>query len=179
MIVRFQWILCVSALLLSCAAFGQERTPAEHMKRDVGDWNVEIRMYTAPGADPIVSRGVETNIMIGSKWLIGHFEGEIMGAQFEGSRRTGFDPKKKIYVMSWVDSTSAYPTEAEGAWNEQTQTMTLTGTGKDPFGNDMKTKMTAVYHRDGSRTTTMYRLANGDAVKMMEFRYTRPDDAPR
>lgn len=116
--------------------------------------------------------------MLGDLWLIGRFKGDIMGGSFEGSRQTGFDPRKKKFVASWVDSKNPYPAHTEGDWNENTQTMTLIGSGKGPSGNEVKTRMVATYNKDGSRTSTMYANINGEEMKLMEFHYTRVDDKP-
>ena len=80
------------------------------MKRDVGAWNVVIKMFGDPSGEPAVGKGTETNVMLGDLWLIGRFKGDIMGASFEGLRQTGFDPEKKKFVASWVDSKTPYPT---------------------------------------------------------------------
>src|SRR5262245_15203900 len=139
--VRIMRIFGLAAIISASPASAQEVDAAKQMKRDVGDWNVVIKMFGDPSGQPAVGKGTETNAMLGDLWLIGRFKGDIMGGSFEGSRRTGFDPEKKKFVASWVDSKSPYPAQTEGDWNEKTQTMTLIGTGKSPSGNEGKIKM--------------------------------------
>src|SRR5262245_29860641 len=176
--MRMMQYLVLAALLFTSLASAQDVNAAKQMKRDVGAWNVVIKMLGDPSGQPAVSKGTETNVMLGDLWLIGHFKGNIMGSNFEGLRQTGFDPEKKTFVASWVDSTSPYVTRLEGSWNEKTQTMTSTGTGKGKQGNEMKATMVVTYNKDGSRTSTMYAIMNGQSVKMMEFHYIRTDDKP-
>jgi Protein of unknown function (DUF1579) len=178
MIVRILQSFAVAAFLSASLASAQEVDAAKQMKRDAGAWNVVIKMFGDPSVEPAVSKGTETNFMLGDRWLISHFKGDIMGTNFEGLRQTGFDPEKKKFVGSWVDSMSPYSTHIEGNWNEKTQTMTSMGAGKNPLGNEMKTKMVATYDKDGSRTFAMYATMNGDEMKMMEFHYTRADRKP-
>src|SRR5262245_32672369 len=171
--LRIVQSFAVAALLSARPASAQDIDAAKQMKRDVGAWNVVIRMFGDPSRAPTVSKGTESKFMLGDTWLISHFKGEIMGTTFEGLRQTGFDPEKKKFVASWVDSTSRYPTHMEGTWDDNSQTMTLIGTGKGPSGNEMKTKMVVTYSNDGSHTSTMYGMTQGQEMKMMEFHYTR------
>jgi hypothetical protein len=175
MIMRLMRLFALTALLQGNVASAQDASAAKQMKRDVGAWNVVIKMFVDPSGQPAVSKGTETNVMLGDMWLIGRFKGDIMGSNYEGLRQTGFDPEKKMFVMSWVDSTSPYATRMEGSWDEKKQTLTSTGTGKGKQGNEMKSTMVVTYNKDGSRTSTMHGIINGKAVKMMEFHYTRAD----
>ncbi len=143
------------------------------LKADVGTWDAEVKMFTPGNPEPEVSKGTETNIMLGDMWLISHFKGSAMGSEFQGCGQTGFDPDKKKYVGTWVDSMSPHAMTMEGTWDEATRTLTNLGTGKDPAGNEMKTKMTSVYNKDGSRTFTMYGLMDGQEMKFMEIHYTK------
>ena len=178
MIVRILQSFAVAAILSVRLAYAQDVDAAKQMKRDVGAWNIVIKMFVDPSGKPAVGKGVETNFMLGDLWLIGRVKGDIMGGSFEGLRQTGFDPEKKKFVASWVDSKTPYSTHMEGDWDEKTQTMTLIGTDKGPSGNEVKTKMVVTYNKDGSRTFTMYAIMNGKEMKMMECHYTRVDDKP-
>src|SRR5215813_7787772 len=178
MIIRMTQFFGLTVFLHGSLACAQDVNAAKQLKRDVGTWNVVFKMFGDPSGAPAVSKGTETNVMLGDMWLIGQFKGEIMGMNFEGLRQTGFDPEKKTFVLSWVDSTSPYATRMEGSWNEKTQTMTSAGTGKSKQGNEMKSTMVTTYNKDGSRTSTMYALINGKSVKLMEFHYTRTEDKP-
>src|SRR5262245_43816852 len=124
MIERVIQSLVVTTFLSAGLASAQDIDAAKQMRRDVGTWNVVIKMFGDPSGAPAVSKGTETIFMLGDMWLISHFKGEIMGTSFEGLRQTGFDPEKKKFVASWIDSTSRYPTHAEGTWHEKTRTMT-------------------------------------------------------
>jgi|SRR5262245_21141854 len=173
MIVRISQLFAVAVFLSARLAPAEDLDAAKQMKRDVGAWNVVIKMFGDSSGAPTVSKGTETNFMLGDMWLISHFKGEIMETRFEGLRQIGFDPKKTIFVASWVDSTSPYSTHTEGTWDDKSQTMTLIGTGKGLSGNEMKTKILVVYNEDGSHTSTMYGITQGQEMKMMEFHYTR------
>jgi hypothetical protein len=112
--------------------------------------------------------------MLGDMWLISHFQGTFFDMPFSGCGQFGFNPDSKKYVGTWVDSMSPFAMTMEGTFDESTKTMTQFGTGKDPAGNEMKSKSTVVYNQDGSRTFTMFAPAAEDQwMKIMEIRYTK------
>src|SRR5262245_25620780 len=151
MIKRMMQFFGLTLFMHASLASAQDANAAKQMKREVGTWSVLIKMFGDPSAEPAVSKGTETNVMLGDMWLIGQFKAEIMGLNFEGLRQTGFDPEKKTFVASWVDSTSPYATRMEGIWDEKTQTMTLAGRGKAKQGNEIRSTMVVTYNEDGSR----------------------------
>ncbi|HMP79142.1 MAG TPA: DUF1579 domain-containing protein [Pirellulaceae bacterium] len=175
--MKFQMLGCavVVAWLFSAASWAQDGSDAmERFKGHVGTWNAEIRMYGDPSGDPQVSKGTETNVMLGSMWLISHFKGDMMGMEFEGSSQLGYNPDTKKYVGTWVDSMSPYAMSTEGTWDERTKTLTQIGTGKDETGSEMRMKMTTAENSDGSRLFTMYMPGpDGEEFRVMEIHYTK------
>lgn len=174
---------CAGLVLVLGASIGAAQEPPkemEHFKTDVGTWDAEISTLNPadPNAKPEISKGSETNFLMGGMWLISHFKGEMMGMPFEGSGQFGFNPESKKYAGTWVDTMSPFAMTVEGTWDEKTQTMTQMGTGKDPAGNEQKLKLTTVYNKDGSRLFTINALLpDGSAMKMMEIKYTRSKQA--
>ena len=110
MIVRIMKLFGLVAVLSASLASAQDVDAVKQMKRDVGVWNVAIKMFGDPSGKPAVGKGTETNDMLGDLWLINRIKGDIMGGSCEGLRQTGFDPEKKKFVASWVDSKTPYPT---------------------------------------------------------------------
>jgi hypothetical protein len=173
-ILRYATVALFLFAGLSQAQQPQAPEEMKHLKAEVGTWNAEIRMYGDPSGEPQVSKGTETNFMLGDMWLISHFKGEMMGEKFEGSSQMGFNPDTKKYTGTWVDSMSPYAMSMEGSWDEKTKTLTQIGTGKDPSGNESKMKMTSVRKDDGSRLFTMFMQGpNGEDMKVMEIHYTK------
>jgi hypothetical protein len=175
-ISRIVSLIAFIAFFPAASVRAEEGDTAKLFKRDVGTWNVVVKMFADPNAEPTVSKGKETNFMLGDKWLISHFKGEIFGAAFEGSSQTGFDPKKKKIMGTWVDTMSPFPMQIEGTFDEKTQTLTTIGIGRDPAGNEAKTKMVTTYNKDGTRTFTMYGVMDGKEAKMMQLQYTKAEE---
>lgn len=163
----------IFGLVLSSIALGQSPDPLSIMKRDVGTWDCAVKFYMDSNGEPSVSKAVETNHMVGDLWLIGDFKGEMAGAPFHGSSQTGYDPKAKKFIGSWVDSASPYPAAMEGSYDAAKKTLTMIGTGKDPNGGDMKMKLVTVYKENDTRTMTMYVAAGEEWLRAMVVEYTR------
>ena len=169
-------IVSLSALVFAFFGTVEANDAAKLFKKDVGTWDCEVKVYSDPSSPPAVSKGVETNIMIGEHWLISHFKGSVMGADFEGSSQNGYDANTSKFIGTWIDSMSPHSMKTEGTWDEKTQTLTSSGVSKDPTGTEMKNKMTVVYKSDGTRNFTMFAIVNAAEVKMMEIKYTKAAD---
>jgi Protein of unknown function (DUF1579) len=106
-------LACLSlAWVLASFALAQEPSKPlpEHkiLASDEGTWDATIRMYAGgPDAEPSVSKGSEVNeVLPGGLWVLSKFEGEFGGMKFHGRGQFGFDPVKKKYVGTWLDSMS-------------------------------------------------------------------------
>ena len=131
-----------------------------------------------PDAEPTVSKGVEVNtVMPGGLWVLSKFQGDFGGMAFEGHGQFGYDPLKKKYVGSWIDSMSPSLSVLEGTYDAKTRTMTLVGDGVDPGTKAKYTqRMVTTSKDDGTRVFTLYMKFEGagdDEIKFMEVTYTK------
>lgn len=179
-------LVLLSGLALVCAAgLAQEKKagPQPEMPKpglehklladDVGTWDAVVEMRMAPGAPPETSKGIEKVSMLGGFWQVTDFESTMMGQPFKGHGLAGFDPAKKKYVWTWVDSMSSGLSIGEGTYDAQTKTLTGTMEGPGPDGKPMKLKETIVW-KDGGRVFTMAAPGpDGKDFTMMRIVYTR------
>ena len=143
---RAMFIPMAAGLLFAVPVLNaQDSAPSpEHkiLAMEEGVWDAEITM-TIPGQDSkdaAKSKGVETNRLLGGKWLISDFKGEFFGSSFEGHGVNGYDAKKGKYVGTWVDSMSQHIDLMEGTYDEKTKTLTLNADSVNPStGKPMKT----------------------------------------
>lgn len=177
-------------LALASRARAQEGGPpvprptAEHkvLTADAGAWDAEIKSYMeGPDAEPMVSRGTEVNtVMSGGLWLLSEFKGDFGGMPFEGRGQFGYDPIKKKYVGTWIDSMSPNLSVLEGHYDPKTRTMTYEGEGVDPATKSKYTqKMVTTSKDDNTRVFTLLMKSaetGGQEVKFMEVTYTRKKD---
>jgi hypothetical protein len=144
-----------------------------------GEWDADITL-TMPGPDGKVTtskaKGVETNRLLGGKWLISDFKGEFSNAPFEGHGQNGYDAKKGKYVATWVDTMSTHIDLMEGTYDEKTKTLTLNADSEEPTsGKPMKLRLETQFKDDGTRTFIEYAQMEGqkEFAKFMEITYTK------
>lgn len=178
-------LTCLAAWSLASTGTAQESPPIqkplpEHkiVAAAEGTWDATIRMYAAgPDAEPAVSKGSEVNEVVpGGLWLLSKFDGDFGGMKFQGRGQFGYDPVKKKYVGTWIDSLSTVLSVLEGEYDAKTKTMTYVGEGYDPAQKAKFTqKMVTTTKDDGSRVFTLYMKFEGQPaeVKFMEITYTK------
>jgi hypothetical protein len=150
----------------------------EAMAYEEGTWDADVSMWMSPDAEPMKSKAVEKNEMLGKMWLMSQFEGEFGGEKFTGRSAMGYDPIKKKYVGGWVDSMSPFMMRMEGDYEVGAHTLTMMGEGTDVMtGKPAKHKMVTQYEDDDKKTFTMYRQADSQGEdewqKTMEIKFTR------
>jgi len=153
------------------------RPTAEHdgMSRLEGTWDamVEVSMG-APGTAPQVSKGIETNRRCcGGLWLVTEFRNDAGSRAYEGHGLTGYDPSKKKYVSTWVDSDLTAPMISEGAYDATGGTLTMRGS-MTSRGKTMPWRSVQVWKDDDTRLVTMYmRGPDGKEAPGLKIAYTR------
>jgi hypothetical protein len=147
----------------------------EIFEQDLGVWDATVETVMEPGGKPNVSKGVETNTLLGGGlWMISDFQSEFLGAPFQGHGVTGYDPTKKKYVGTWVDSMSTGLTITEGTYDPQTKTMTARFEGPGPDGTMMKMRTVSQWKDDNTRVFTMYSPAGrSEEFAVMKITYKR------
>ena len=170
--------LSVSLFALSSAlAFAQEGPPMpglEHdlLKKDVGVWDATVEMFMAPGAAPALSKGTETVSMLGGFWQLGQFKAEMMGQPFEGLGTTGYDPAKRKYVGTWVDTMTPSIATVEATYDAAKKTMTGIMEGVGPSGERTKMRETTEWKDADNRVFTMYGQPGPDGKEPVAMRIT-------
>lgn len=141
-------------------------------KKDVGSWDVEIRVWQGPG-EPTVTKGKETDRMLGGFWLLTDFQGNMMGLDFKGHGVYSYDASKKQYVGTWIDSLSPNKMDMVGKYDKDKNTMTYEGMAPGPDGSPTKHVLKTTYHKDGTHDMTMHVKVGDQSIKVFEMKYTR------
>ncbi len=149
-------VLVSSPVLAQAPSMPQPGPEHEMLKKDVGTWDATVEMFTAPGAPPSVSKGTETASMLGGFWLLTEFKSEMMGQPFEGRGASGYDPTKKKYVGTWIDTMTPGYYTTEATYDAATKTMSSVMEGPDPSGQVTKTKATTEWKDADTRVFTIY-----------------------
>ena len=162
-------------LLIANNVVAQVPVPPEMdvFKEDVGEWDCEIKAWQGPG-EPTVTKGTESSRMMGGFWLISNFKGNLMGMDFEGHGTYGYDPEKKQYIGTWMDSLGPAPMHMVGSYDKETKTLSFVGEALGPDYKTMAKHTLSTCYKDSKRVMTMHvEPKGGDEFKMMEITYTK------
>ena len=175
--------LALAASTFAAPAVAQEvgaKPTEEHtiLAADEGTWDAAIKTYAGgPDNEPSVSKGVEVNqVMAGGLWVLSRFEGTFGPAKFEGRGQYGYDPAKKAYVGTWIDSWTPALMNLEGTYDAKTKTITFVGERYDPQSKSKFTQTMATATKDdGTRVFTLYMkyAEQKEKTKFMEVTYTK------
>jgi uncharacterized protein DUF1579 len=178
--MRARRTFALSAVIVSSAVVAWAQGPPlpqpgpEHeiLKKDVGTWDATVEMLQPPGPP---SQGTETSTMgPGGLWLISDFKSDMMGMPFTGHGVTGWDPAKKKYVGTWVDSMSTSISLSESTYDAASKTATGTLEAPGPDGKPVKLKAVTQYKDADTRVFTMYAPGpDGKEAAMMRITYKR------
>ena len=172
-------VAAVLALQLSAgqAQFGPTKPGAEHkvLEQLTGTWDCKVKLWLDPSKDPMVSDGkVTRKLIMNGLFLEEHVDGKFGGEDFKGLGLLGYDPNKKKYVGSWVDSMGPGMMIMEGTYEEKTKTMTTFSDEVDPKGKKSKfrsvLKMESADHHIHEMFSTP---EGGKETKMMEIHYMK------
>jgi hypothetical protein len=154
-------------------AMAKHAAPGEHHKAFeplVGKWNYVGKMFMGPQAMEMKGTS-ERSMLLGGRFLadtVKSAPGEPM--PFEGKGWTGYDNHRKKYFYVWIDTMSTGTMTAEGTYDARTKTFTYHNEGFDPMeGKMVKGKDVTVIKSNDEHTTTFYKLAGGQEVKVMEI----------
>jgi hypothetical protein len=171
-------LIVAVALCTAAAAHAQDfempKPGPEHqiLTKEVGTWDATVEMLMPPSPP---SKGVETNTLgPGGLWIINDFKSEMMGAPFHGHGITGWDPAKKKYVGTWVDSMSTSVAITESTYNAADRSMTGYINTVGPDGSPARLKAVTQMQDDDTRVFTMYMPGpDGKEAPSMRITYKR------
>jgi Protein of unknown function (DUF1579) len=141
----------------------------ELLKQMAGEWDATVAFMGKEQKGSAVYK-----LGFGGFWLTEDFKGEFGGHQFEGRGTTGYDPIKKKYVSTWIDSASPSMMVMEGNFDKDGTTYTETGEGPAGIeGKSQKLKSVFEFKDKDTFVFTMYEVADGKPTEMMKITYKR------
>jgi hypothetical protein len=179
------WAMLVAGPGLVRGQFPAPEASPEHkvLQQDVGVWDAHMKLWIqGPDAEPMASKGVERTRAMGAMWVVSDYEGDFGGEKFFGHGQLGFDPEKKKYTGTWIDTMSPFLISMEGTYDAAKREMTVLATGLDPATRqETKSKMVTRYVDKDTRHFTMFMETPGQGdgwTKSMEVTYRRRAEKP-
>lgn len=180
--------LCLALVLVAMpasigvmAAQGQPEMPKpekEHgwLKQIVGEWDAESEITMGPGMDPMKLKGTESARMLGDFWYVADVKGDSPMGPMSAVLTIGYDPEKKKYVGTWVDSATSYMWTYEGTLEDAGKKLTLNTEGP----NMMAPGKTAQYRetieivdKDHKIFSSSMKGEDGKWITFVTTKYTR------
>lgn len=128
-------VLAVSAAFAAQDAPGIPGSTKEHewLHQLAGQWEADVEVFAEPGKPPLKLKSTESTRRIGGFWILSESEITPPGMPFARALTLGYDPQKKLYVGTWVDSNSTHIGKYEGSRDAAGTTLTLEGEMPSPF----------------------------------------------
>jgi hypothetical protein len=162
-------------LALPLAAQMEQPAPEHHKLAElVGVWDATID-YMGQDGKPAQSKGTCIRKQpMGSFWLVDKFQAEMMGMQFSGLGTTGYDPAKKKYVGTWIDSLAPSIMVTEGGFDKTGKILTMSGMAP---GFDGKPVMNRTVTTIKDKNTHLFQMfapgPDGKEMTMLTMTYKR------
>ncbi len=147
----------------------------ETLHKSVGNWNCVIKMMM-PGMPPSESKGKATiKSVLGGKFVLQEFEGDMMGMPMTGMGLTGFDNNRKVFVGTWADSFGTSIAHMTGGQSPDGKIQTMFGTIDEPMTGEIgKTVKYVTRHiDDNTMVFEAWEVMYGNDFKAFEIHYTR------
>jgi hypothetical protein len=189
--MRHVYLFLLFSLLIINTVNGQSMDQAEMQKRwveymtpgemhqelikSVGEWNVKMKMWMAPGEEAIESEGTAVNESImGGRYLQAKHNIMVMGMPMEGLNLIGYDNGKKQFMNFWIDNMGTGMSHSAGTYDPATNTITFNGKMYDPMiGQDMDVREIYRIIDNNHHHMEMFTTHEGGEYKMMELEFRR------
>jgi hypothetical protein len=132
--LRFTCAFTFAFLFLASASLRAQlpSTPdPEHqlLKKFVGQWEADNRTVPEPGQPEMECKGESTAKMIGDLWVTIELQADMQGTKIHALQTIGYDPEKKKYVGTWVDSMINHLWKYEGTYDKTTNVLVMEAEG--------------------------------------------------
>lgn len=148
-----------------------------------GTWTDTVKMWMAPGAPPMESKGTAVRkAIMGGRYYVADFtghmkmpgpDGKMKEMPFIGKSIEGYDNVRQKFVASWIDNMGTGIFLIDGSYDPASKTFTYNAEMEMMPG--MKTKVREVVKivDQDHHTLEWYENRGGQEVKTMEINYTR------
>ncbi len=163
---------------LAQKAFVDYMTPGKMqnmLAKNAGRWQTKFKLWTAPGANPIVAEGnMIAETLLDGRYLQSKHSANVNGMPMMGIGLDAYDNGRKIFVSTWIDNLSTGIMTLEGSFDEGTRTFTYTGKSYDPAaGKEVPVKEILRYIDDDHQIMEMFMIQGNNEIKTMEVEMTR------
>jgi hypothetical protein len=154
-------------------------TPGEHhahLGLLAGNWRTQAKIWPAPGEPPETATGtIRAEWTLGGRFLLMSYQGEFMGAPFQGVSFEGYDNAAEHYVSVWMDTMGTAINQFIGHCEQEGRVRTMISEYDDPLtGLPMKTRgVTTIVDPNRFTYTSYLTRPKGTEFKNLEMTASR------
>jgi hypothetical protein len=155
---------------------GKPAKEREWLKQLVGEWDVKWKMYMQPDQPPAESAGTDTVRALGNHWIVAEAKTTMMGAPYNGILSLGYDPRKKQFHGTWIDSFGCQLWVYKGTLNDAGDTLTLETEGPSLQAPDKTARYREIIQftgRDSRTFNSSFETEDGSWMKIVTIEYRR------
>ncbi len=105
----------------------------EHMKPYVGQWKGDVRMWMAPGAEPMLNEAmVDVSMIMDGRYLEWKQTGDFGGMPFEGRAIEAYNNGDARYESMWIDNFGTLILFYTGSCSDDGKSRVMTTQFNDP-----------------------------------------------
>jgi len=173
----------VIAVALLAGAFPVQDMPEakpleqhEWLQQLVGEWTVTMEASMGPDVEPMRMEGTESVRSIGGLWILGEGSATLGGKHVASILTLGYDPRRKAFVGSWIDTVQTHMWSYVGTLDEARKVLTLDTEGPafdDPTKNAKYRDAIELEDRDHKVLTSSLQDEKGNWTAFMRAEYRR------
>ena len=139
------------------------------LKKFLGEWRSEAEMTGMPGTPAEKMEGSASARAIGDLWIVADMRGESPAGDMEAVLTLGYDPEKKRFVGTWVDSMFNHMWLYDGSLDAAGKVLTLEAKGPSFAGDGSLANYKDVYEFPEPGRMTLTSSAEGPDGKWTQF----------
>lgn len=153
-----------------------------HLARLAGDWDLTIRIWPSPDAEPIESAGTaEARWILDGRFLWTIYRAELFGEPFEAWSIEGYDNQAAEYVGTWRDTQGTYTLVYRGKCKlpplEEGETRPTEETVPDGRYREMTTRLTDPLSGEVLNVRTELRIPEDGGFVQESFIVLSPEES--
>ena len=139
-------IVCMAAPVVAQEPeFPQPQKEHQWLEKFAGEWVTESEAIMGPDQPPVTCKGTMSSRMLGGFWVINELRGDYQGTIVTGIQTIGYDPARKKYVGTWVDSMMNHMWKYEGDVDKSGKKLVLEAEGPNLMAEGKMTKFREAY----------------------------------
>lgn len=139
------------------------------LRQFVGQWSTNSKADMGPGKPAMECEGSISSRMIGGFWVLNEMKADLAGTPMVGIQTVGYDPAKKKYVGTWVDSMANHLWRYEGTVDKSGKILTLEAEGPNFTAEGKLTKYQDIYEFKSADEIAIFSKMLGDDGKWITF----------